>query len=527
MPLAFSVYADPIWEDSFITLRHSENFLRGEGLVFHPGERIHGFTSPINVLLLALASFVTGQSSFVFTIWLYRLMCIAAFAGGVALVVRRLWHETPAHPLVCAGAFALLYIFDLKAVSFTANGMETAFMLLFLAGAVSLLLQDDPQPWLARGLYWAGLMWSRPDGCIYIGALAIADLTYRSESRYELLKSLCKSGLVCAVVYLPWFAGAWWYYGTPVPHTVIAKSRVEIGPATFAIYALENFFLRFNDIIDLTYQPIYGWFECLSFNDRFAAWLLNLLSRSAGLFSVMYWLFPVKDRLGRAASFSFLLVTLYFTMMMIYVWPWYIPPAALLSMVALCRGIVTLSDAALRRAERPTASRLHPVAATVLVAFIAGQVVMCGWNAIHTRIRQTEIEMGNRFEIGMWLREHGRPDESVYLEPLGYIGYFSGMRMIDWPGLVAPQVVELRRERELDQLGMIFAIHPDWVVLRNTEYDELGQRLEPFLEEYSLEMIFDVSENLRAYGYRPSRLFMDARFGVFRRRDLRPSDFPS
>ncbi len=95
VPLAFSVYADPIWEDSFITLRHSENLLRGEGLVFNPGERIHGFTSPVNVLLLALASLLTGQTSFEATFWLYRLFCIAAFAGGVALVARRLWDETP------------------------------------------------------------------------------------------------------------------------------------------------------------------------------------------------------------------------------------------------------------------------------------------------------------------------------------------------------------------------------------------------------------------------------------------------
>ena len=48
--------------------------------------------------------------------------------------------------------------------------------------------------------------------------------------------------------------------------------------------------------------------------------------------------------------------------------------------------------------------------------------------------RQIEIEMGNRVPVGLWLREHGQPQETVYTEPLGYIGYFSGMRMIDWPG---------------------------------------------------------------------------------------------
>ena len=83
---------------------------------------------------------LTGQTSFEATFWLYRLFCIAAFAGGVALVARRLWDETPGrNRMAYAGGLPLFYIFDLKMVAFTTNGMETAFMLLFLGGAISLL----------------------------------------------------------------------------------------------------------------------------------------------------------------------------------------------------------------------------------------------------------------------------------------------------------------------------------------------------------------------------------------------------
>ncbi len=214
-------------------------------------------------------------------------------------------------------------------------------------------------------------------------------------------------------------------------------------------------------------------------------------------------------------------------MMIPSVWPWYLPPATLLGLVAVARGIVTLSDAAMRRAGKIPIRRLHPAAATVLVVLIVGQIALCGWNAIHTQIHQSEIEMGNRYPLGMWLHDHGRPEESVYLEPLGYVGYFSGMRMIDWPGLVAPQVIEARREHGLKQLNTIFALHPDWVVLRQKEYTDLGALVEKFEKEYELAAVFDVTERLQAYGYRPSLLYHDARFGVFRRRDLRPADFKS
>src|SRR5436190_21749578 len=52
--LGYTFYTNQTWEDSLITLRHGENLLKGEGLTYNPGTRVHGFTSPINVLLLTL-----------------------------------------------------------------------------------------------------------------------------------------------------------------------------------------------------------------------------------------------------------------------------------------------------------------------------------------------------------------------------------------------------------------------------------------------------------------------------------------
>jgi hypothetical protein len=533
VPLCYALYTDHIWEDSFITLRHSENLLRGNGPVFQPGERVHGFTSPINMLGLALCSWLTGQTSYVATFWLYRILCIAAFAASVALVAGRLWAETPQHALICAGAFGLLCVFDLKMVTFTTNGMETAFMLLALAGAISRLAMNDPSPWLARGLYWGGLMWSRPDGCIYIAALSLADVLFSPGVRGKLTTSLVKSGLVCAIVYGPWFAFAWWYFGSPVPHTITAKGPVEIGIANKTLEVLDDLFLGVLEHAEWAFWPVLcnlddgRWLE-----SRSAMWTLNSLSRLASVFCLVYWLFPVKDRLGRATSLGFLLVTLYFDFIH-YVAPWYLPPATLLGLVTLCRGAVTLSSAALGRTGRNPAGRLHPLALTALLLLAGYQVVLCGLNAVEMRVQQTEIEMGNRHEIGTWLRDHGRPEETVYLEPLGYIGYFSAMHMLDWPGLVSPRIVQVRREGSPGQGGMIFVIRPDWVVLRDSEYGKMDPLREWFQATYSLEAVYDARERLVQRGLSPGSFFpgkpylnLDSVFLVFRRRDLRPEDFP-
>src|SRR4051812_903699 len=67
----YTFYTNQTWEDSLITLRHGENLLKGEGLTYNPGTRVHGFTSPVNVLLLTLCHFLTGQRSYEATLWLY------------------------------------------------------------------------------------------------------------------------------------------------------------------------------------------------------------------------------------------------------------------------------------------------------------------------------------------------------------------------------------------------------------------------------------------------------------------------
>src|SRR5579871_1010837 len=44
VPLGYAAYTGHIWEDYFITFRYSQNLVEGQGLVYNPGERVHGFT---------------------------------------------------------------------------------------------------------------------------------------------------------------------------------------------------------------------------------------------------------------------------------------------------------------------------------------------------------------------------------------------------------------------------------------------------------------------------------------------------
>jgi hypothetical protein len=46
-------------------------------------------------------------------------------------------------------------------------------------------------------------------------------------------------------------------------------------------------------------------------------------------------------------------------------------------------------------------------------------------------------------EVGLWLKANTPSEATILLEPLGYIGYYSGRRMFDDAGLVTPKAVAL------------------------------------------------------------------------------------
>src|SRR5689334_23362834 len=69
--LGYTLYTNQIWEDSLIALRQCENFIKGEGLTYNAGTRLQSFSSPLNVLLLTISSFLAGVGNYLHTFWLY------------------------------------------------------------------------------------------------------------------------------------------------------------------------------------------------------------------------------------------------------------------------------------------------------------------------------------------------------------------------------------------------------------------------------------------------------------------------
>jgi hypothetical protein len=502
--LGYAWYTNHVWEDYLITFRHSRNLCDGHGLVYQRGERVHGFTSPLGTLLPAGCHLATGQVSYLAALWLYRVLSALAFAAAGLLLLRAL--RDAGSGWLALVVFSFLFVVEAKGVAFSMNGMETAFMLLFGAWGLLLVARDRPADWLAFGVCSAGLMWTRPDGCIYIAVLSLAALLFTTGQRAAWCGSLVKSGLVCAALYLPWFLWAWNYYGSPVPNTIRAKADPD-APQT--LYTAVRHVIEWLPTRTATaFRPVYP---------TFGSWPAAIAASTAvlGWFCALYWLLPVRDRLGRLASFCFAGVSLYLSWLATD-FPWYYPPVAVCGLLALTRGACQLAE------------RVRPVLPLALVLAGALLIVLCGerlWVFAHVarqmRLQQAVIENGNRMQVGLWLKEHVRPGERVYLEPLGYIGYFSEARMLDFPGLASPDVVQARRQRPRNFAATGMRLRPEWMVLRPGDAEQMEAEPGGFDDTYELMKVFDVRPRLQDCDTMPGREYLlgDAVFQIYKRKE--------
>jgi hypothetical protein len=156
------------------------------------------------------------------------------------------------------------------------------------------------------------------------------------------------------------------------------------------------------------------------------------------------------------------------------------------------------------------------------VALVIGQMIVTVCCIRQINLQQTIIENGQRREIGLWLRDHAAtPHDTVMLEPLGYIGYYSGLKMYDFPGLASREVVDARKQLGAAHQNLLFLVlKPDWIVLRPFEVEH-GNFTQPdgLRDFYEPVKTFDATDKVNAVGWLPGRpyLQLDETYTIYHR----------
>jgi hypothetical protein len=511
--LAFAVTTNQVWEDYYITFRISRNLVEGHGLVYQVGERVHAFTSPLGVLLPALGLWITGSDAG--ALLFFRVLSAAALAGAAIFVaLHGRDHGWKQGSLWLA---FILGILNSKTVAFAANGMETGLLVLFAALAWRELTRPDgPGPrWPALALGYGGLMWTRPDACVLAAAMTAGWWIFGVHSieinaRRAWWRKVGAALIAGGLLYAPWVLWTWYYYGSPVPQTVVAKAGIMLeGPSLLRVLLAPLRCLVESTELDGVFAPPYFYFV-----PNWPRDVINVFHLFARL-SAFLWIAPTLPRSVRAASLAVLIGGVYFHQIMPY--PWYYAPWTLLASLVLAAAGETVC-------HRWT-GRIRAVGFITAGLLAAGSLGLLIAVTYTSRLQQHYVEDEGRRQIGLWLREHATSGNTVFLESLGYIGYFSQLKMLDVPGLSAPEVSRLIRSGRRDYASLIGALRPSWVVIRPREY--FGQHLNENggLRDYVLVKQWNVRPKLDAISFLPSRgsLEFDAEYLVFKRQDPKSS----
>ncbi len=187
--------------------------------------------------------------------------------------------------------------------------------------------------WIWLGSAWAGIQWVRPDGFIFAIAISLGMTLFvvgaqRKASISKHAIDVMKGLALGTVLYLPWFASAWIYYGSPIPNTILSKSGMNS-------FTLQDHWQQFvgsftGDPVVNPFTPPYASFgpqdpSTLAIQTGWSG--LGYLSGLIWVASAT-WLVPLKS-IGwpaRAFSLAFLLAHGYVAGVIACPYPWYWPP---------------------------------------------------------------------------------------------------------------------------------------------------------------------------------------------------------
>jgi hypothetical protein len=404
-------------EDAYITFRFAENWAHGLGPVYNAGERVMGFSSPLWTAWLALGALLTGP--------------VLTWARGsglgldlVALVVATRMLERE-HGRASAWAFALFFavypIFSANAVL----GMETSLFLclLFVAADRVALRRRDAGVWL--GL----LALVRPESIL---CALLVSLRADARARWTALAIAVAGAL-----------GLGAYFGSPIPQSVLAKAASYGlgGPPGAApwIEGLVPFFVTGR------------WPQTGEGNNLFP---FALVAFPAVLLALpALWKERHRRRAGALVVLAGLSVLAGYAICGVPYFFWYaVVPFAAWGFAAAI-GL-------------PLVAR-HRVLYLGLALYLASDSLLLHHLYVE-RVRQEAISF---WQTGQQLRALSGGRGTVFLEPLGHVGYASGMKVYDEVGLVSPVVARRRAQGPGWYADVVQRLHPDWLVVRDGYLD--------------------------------------------------------
>lgn len=368
-------------DDALIYLRYIKNFQVGHGLVYNPGEKFNGLTSPLFSYLILAGSFLVKDLQLL-TVW-----ASAFFLIGAALFAGKLFSETKlgqaftTFTLVSFGYF------------YSTIGMETSLFLLLIG--LSLYLYKIKSAYFVIAL--ALLIITRNEG-IFLAPPIMVDYILRNKK----LPSIKLISISLIIFLVPFFFNKF-YYGDFLPATGGAK----IGQGQSGFWGSGWIFFHVTHL----YQD---------FSHSFYALAIFLLAAIAGAVLL------AKNRLAVIAAMFIGMLLGFYALLNIPNYHWYYAPFFYFGLIFFCyafeRTILMLKSATwLNRSLRNIALGF--------IAFLIGSFYVNTMPFVPLTRHEAYAA------IGAWIKANTPPNASIALVEIGTVGWYAERYIVDILGL--------------------------------------------------------------------------------------------
>lgn len=473
--LFFLFYAGRTWEDALITATYARNLVSGYGLIHHISETpVQGFTSPLSVAVVSLGEIVFPENGILLmkTVSLFSSILTIAVAYKIA---QRLAFS------FFAKVFLLSFLsFEFNQIYFGMSGMESQVTTMLLLSGLYFHMSGNIR---LTSIVSALFILTRPDAFIWVSVLFFCYLLYQKKNGMRMMAFIFS-------LTFPWYLFTLLYFKSFVPHNLLAKSVAFITiPSSIhellftvaeKLYTNSSYFWRYfspflnhDFVIDAPY-PIF---------------ILGILGLLFIALSVAGLWHSKKNRILLPAVLYvcfFLLYRLIFLPQKYFVWH-------LMPFMAFTALFASISISLLEK-------RFQLLARLISFILAAFFLIPLFYLFPMEKIIQRDVENQVRRKIGEYLSTHVLPQETVFSESLGYIGYFAGQNVVlyDYPGLASPTVLNTLKKIPPNQRDYIYPVisilEPDKLILRITEYEDLRIKFPSTFSHYRIEKTFAKSE---------------------------------
>lgn len=404
-------------DDAYITFRYAQNIIDGEGMVFNPGERVLGTTTPVYTFLMTLLGLPMGGVDAPFP-WIALVVNTLADVITVLLLIRL--GEILGYRKVGL-ATSIIWSIAPMSVTFAIGGMETSVFVCLMMGTFYFYSTRMPVP---TALLASISLLTRPDALLFILPLGLDRLRRGlsiDPSERQVERISLKEVAAFLVPTAIWVIFAQNYFGNPLPNSIAAKTAAyHLSPEAALIRLLQHYSTPFLGHLTLgTTWIIIGF---ILFPVLYGLGSLRLIRTQTYLWAV--FAYPIAYILA-------------FSIANPLIFRWYLTPPLPIYFFGIFLGVERIAH----DVKKPVIYLLFAALATVLT--LRGWTIKPDHGPDRPAPDMAFIKLELIYErIGKELADEIEDNQVLAAGDIGALGYFSRARILDTVGLITPKAAK-------------------------------------------------------------------------------------